>query len=43
MPPVESKHKEVRYFHIHEHDRLDEELMASWIKQAAALPGEACF
>lgn len=43
MPPVESKQKEVRYFHIHEGDQLDEELVASWIKQAAQLPGENCF
>jgi hypothetical protein len=39
MPPVESKDKDTRYFHIHEHDRLDEELVASWIRQASALPG----
>ncbi len=43
MPPVESKQKEVRYFHIHEHDELDEKLVGSWIKQAAKLPGETCF
>jgi len=39
VPPVESKDKEARYFHIHEDDQLDEELLASWIKQAAELPG----
>jgi hypothetical protein len=39
LPPVESKDKNTRYFHIHEHDQLDEELVASWIRQAAALPG----
>ena len=43
VPPVESKQKGVRYFHIHEGDRLDEELVASWIRQAAELPGEECF
>lgn len=43
VPPVESKQKEVRYFHIHEHDVLDEKLVGSWIKQAAKLPGETCF
>jgi hypothetical protein len=43
MPPVESKQKEVRYFHIHEGDQIDEALVASWIKQAAKLPGENCF
>jgi hypothetical protein len=39
VPPVESKDKEARYFHIHEDDQLDEELLASWIKQASELPG----
>jgi hypothetical protein len=43
VPPVASKQKDVRYFHIHEGDRLDEELVASWIRQAAELPGENCF
>jgi hypothetical protein len=43
MPPVESKQKDVRYFHIHEDDRLDEELVASWVRQASELPGENCF
>ena len=40
LPPVESKQKDVRYFHIHEDDQLDEELVASWIRQASELPGE---
>ena len=43
LPPVESKQKEVRYFHIHEGDRIDEELVASWVRQASELPGENCF
>lgn len=43
VPPVESKQKEVRYFHIHEDDQLDEQLVASWIRQASELPGENCF
>jgi hypothetical protein len=43
LPPVESKHKEVRYFHIHEDDPLDEKLVVSWIKQASELPGENLF
>src|SRR6266581_1362053 len=38
-PPGESKHKEVRYLDIHEDDRLDEALVASWIRQASELPG----
>lgn len=43
VPPVESKHKEVRYFHIHEDDQLDEELVARWIRQASELPGAPLF
>jgi hypothetical protein len=39
VPPVESKHKEVRYLDVHEDDQLDEAQMATWVKQAAALPG----
>ena len=39
LPPVESKQKDVRYFHVHEDDQLDEELVASWIEQASKLPG----
>ena len=39
LPPGESKQKEVRYLDIHENDPLDEEQMATWVKQAASLPG----
>ncbi len=39
LPPGESKSKDVRYLDIREGDELDEALVASWIKQAAALPG----
>ena len=39
LPPGESKDKNVRYLDIHEEDGLDEELVASWIRQASALPG----
>ncbi len=39
VPPGESKHKEVRYLDIREGDELDEAQMATWVKQAAALPG----
>lgn len=42
-PPVESKQKEVRYFHIHEGDPFDEELLESWIQQASKLPGDSLF
>jgi hypothetical protein len=38
-PPGESKHKEVRYLDIHEDDPLDEKQLASWIRQAALIPG----
>jgi hypothetical protein len=40
VPPVESKQKEVRYFHIHEDDQIDEAQFADWVKQASQLPGE---
>jgi hypothetical protein len=39
VPPGESKHADVRYLDIHEDDALDEKLVTSWIRQAAALPG----
>jgi hypothetical protein len=42
VPPGESKHNEVRYLDIHEGQwgkALDEEVVASWISQAAAMPG----
>jgi hypothetical protein len=39
LPRGESKHKEVRYLDIHADDQLDEELVASWMRQASELPG----
>ena len=39
VPPVESKDKNTRYVHIHEDHQLDEQLVASWIRQASELPG----
>src|SRR5205807_5089228 len=39
VPPGASKGKETRYIDIHEDDELDEAQMATWVKQAAALPG----
>jgi hypothetical protein len=39
LPPGESKQKEVRYIDIREDDRLDESQLASWVRQAAAVPG----
>jgi len=43
LPPVASKFPDTRYFHIHEHDQVDDKLLASWIKQAAKLPGDPLF
>ncbi len=43
LPPVSSKDPNARYFHIHENDRPDEKLVASWIRQAARLPGDPLF
>jgi hypothetical protein len=40
VPPGASKHRDVRYFDIREDDPFDEVQLASWVKQAAALPGE---
>lgn len=39
-PPVTSKHKDVRYAHLHEDDLFDEALWTTWVKQASELPGE---
>jgi hypothetical protein len=40
VPLGDSKHKDVRYFDIHEDDQLDEAQLAAWVKQASQLPGE---
>lgn len=39
LPPGESKSEETRYLDIREDDVIDEELVASWIRQASELPG----
>ena len=39
LPPGASKHPEVRYLDLHEDEEIDEQLVASWIKQASDLPG----
>lgn len=39
VPPGASKGKDTRYIDIREGDELDETQLASWVKQAAALPG----
>jgi hypothetical protein len=38
VPPVESKQKDVRYYHVHEGDEIDEAQFTSWVKQASQLP-----
>lgn len=40
MPPVESRHRDVRYWHIREDEPLDEARFADWVAQASRLPGE---
>jgi hypothetical protein len=39
LPPGTSKHGEVRYLDIYEDEPVDEAQLASWFRQAAALPG----
>ena len=43
MPSKPSKVHNVRYLHIHKDDDIEEERLANWIEQAAALPGERLF
>ena len=38
-PPPVGKFKEVRSLDVRESDKVDEKQLASWIKQAAAIPG----
>jgi hypothetical protein len=39
VPPDASKIKDVRYLDIRESEPIDEAQMATWVRQAAALPG----
>ena len=39
VPPGASKQQDVRYLDIRENEPLDEAQLASWIRQAAGLPG----
>lgn len=39
VPPVASKHPNVRYLHVAE-DEFDEKQFTRWVKQASKLPGE---
>ena len=43
VPQGPSKDKNTRYLDIHGDERLDEERVASWISQAAKLPGQLLF
>jgi hypothetical protein len=43
LPPVESRHEEVRYVHIHQDDQPDDERMSNWIRQASQKPGDPLF
>ncbi|MCC7392816.1 DUF1801 domain-containing protein [Candidatus Sumerlaeota bacterium] len=40
LPPVESKQKDVRYYHIFEDQGIDEAQFIDWVKQASTLSGE---
>ncbi|HEX7061444.1 MAG TPA: DUF1801 domain-containing protein, partial [Woeseiaceae bacterium] len=42
-PPIASTHPDVRYFHIHEGEQVDEKRLTDWIRQAAKLPGDPLF
>ena len=39
LPPGESKHEDVRYLDIHEHEQIDQDQLAKWVQQASKLPG----
>ena len=43
VPPKPSKQENVRYLDVREDDGFDAERLTSWIRQAAALPGEDVF
>ena len=43
LPPIASKDPNTRYFHVGEDGHFDEELVASWIKQASEQPGDPLF
>jgi hypothetical protein len=38
--PIESKHPEVRYFHVQEDAPFDEARFTHWVEQASQLPGQ---
>jgi hypothetical protein len=39
LPPVGSKDPSTRYLHIYEDEPVDEQQLADWLRQAAAIPG----
>ncbi len=39
IPPGESKDKHVRYLDIYEGDKINEDQLIKWIRQAVAMPG----
>ena len=39
LPPREFKDPDARALDVHEDDELDEELVASWVRQASEIPG----
>ncbi len=39
MPPVDSRDKDARYYHVYEDGRINEEQFGDWVRQAAAIPG----
>jgi len=43
LPAVASKDPNARYLHIHEDRDVDEAQLTSWIRQAAAQPGDPLF
>ena len=43
LPPVGSKHPDVRYLHVSPDDPLDEARFADWVRQASELPGDETF
>jgi hypothetical protein len=38
VPPI-GQHRDVRSLHVREADKLDEKQLATWIRQAASIPG----
>lgn len=40
MPPIGSKHQDVRYFHIEQSGISDELQFKEWVRQASQLPGQ---